>query len=283
MKYLLFLILIPCYTTLQAFTGDSLYYLKMGDTLNLSISPFNEKLIDHYFEKGQTLFSLAQFYGLSVDELKFYNPGLLDGVDIGDRVQIPIPNRAIIRYGSQQISREGSIPIYYHIQKGDTFYGLSNRLFKMPVEELKIRLIPYGDELKIGQKLFVGWISIDGVPEDYRLVRGHPLLRKNRKLQPLYQAQISQGKKQKLLRGAAVWKNEKDKDDSNFFVLFDGAKKGSYVELYSPLRGRRVYAKVLGPIPEGVYDDAVKIITSTITAKLLGAIDGQFYVEIKFF
>ena len=144
-------------------SGDSTGYLIIGDTLNLSISSFNEKLITHSFEKGQTLFSLSKFYGLSVEELKYYNPGLLDGVAIGDLVQIPIPNRAIIRYPDARFDYQQHIPIFYAIQKGDTFYGLSNRIFKMPIEEVQRRLYPTAQELKVGQKLFVGWISINGV------------------------------------------------------------------------------------------------------------------------
>jgi LysM repeat protein len=262
-------------------TGDSTQYLLPTDTLQLTISSFGEKLIFHHFEGGQTLFSLSKFYGLTVEELKYYNPGLLDGVKIGDQVQIPIPNRAIIRYPDATFDYMTHAPIYYTIEKGDTFYGLSNRIFKMPFEEIQRRLLPTGDQLKVGQRLFVGWISVAGVPESHRVVRGHPLFRKNQKLKPLYMGQAN-GRKVKDLAGAAT--SIKDsKNNSSFLVLFDEAPIGSYVEIYYPMRNRRVLAKVVGKIPVSIYEPNIKLVVSPLTTKLLGAKDDDFYVKIFYY
>lgn len=262
-------------------TGDSTHYLLPKDTLSLSISNFGEKLIDHRFEKGQTLFSLSKFYGLTVEELKYYNPGLLDGVQIGDQVQIPIPNRAIIRYPDATFDYMSHVPLYYTIEKGDTYYGLSNRIFKMPVEEIQRRLLPSGDQLKVGQLLFVGWMPVSGVPESYRTVRGHPLFRKNQELKALYINQAN-GKKMKELAGAATW-NKESENDSNFLVLFDEVPVGSFVEVLYPMRNRRVLAKVVGKIPGTIYDSNIKLVVSPLTAKLLGAKDDEFYVKIFYY
>lgn len=262
-------------------TGDSSRYLLPTDTLSLSISSFGEKLIDHYFEKGQTLFSLSKFYGLSVEELKYYNPGLMDGVRIGDRVQIPVPNRAIIRYPDATFDYSSYVPLYYTIEKGDTYYGLSKRIFKMPMEEIQRRLLPPEVELRVGQRFFVGWMSIDGVPESYRLVRGHPLFRKNQELRPLYLEQ-SNGKKTKVVAGAAT-AIKNSKNQSSFLVLFDGAPEGSYVEVFYPMRNRRVLAKVVGKIPGSLYEPNIQLVVSPLTAKLLGAKDDEFYVKIFYY
>jgi LysM repeat protein len=274
----LFLLILPLSSKA---TGDSSRYLLPTDTLSLSISSFGEKLIDHYFEKGQTLFSLSKFYGLSVEELKYYNPGLMDGVRIGDRVQIPVPNRAIIRYPDATFDYSSYVPLYYTIEKGDTYYGLSKRIFKMPMEEIQRRLLPPEVELRVGQRFFVGWMSIDGVPESYRLVRGHPLFRKNQELRPLYLEQ-SNGKKTKVVAGAATTiKNSKNQ--SSFLVLFDGAPEGSYVEVFYPMRNRRVLAKVVGKIPGSLYEPNIQLVVSPLTAKLLGAKDDEFYVKIFYY
>ncbi|MEM6377401.1 MAG: LysM peptidoglycan-binding domain-containing protein [Bacteroidota bacterium] len=259
-------------------SGDSTRYLIIGDTLNLTISSFNEKIITHSFEKGQTLFSLSKFYGLNVEELKYYNPGLLDGVAIGDLVQIPIPNRAIIRYPDARFDYQHHIPLYYTIQKGDTFYGLSKRIFKMPIEEVQRRLYPSAEALKVGQKLFVGWISINGVLESERVVRGHPLLRKNQELRDAYLSTSSKGRPM-ITQGAAAWIKDKS-DSNNFLALFNDAPSGSYIEILYPMRNRRVYAKVVGKIPVTLYESNIKIVVSPLTAKLLGARDDEFFVKI---
>jgi len=262
-------------------TGDSTRYLRPTDTLQLSISNFGEKLIDHYFEKGQTLFSLSQFYGLTVEELKYYNPGLMDGVAIGDKVQIPIPNRAIIRYPDANFDYLTHTPLYYRIEPGDTFYGLSQRIFKLPVEEIQRRLIPNATVLKAGQQLFVGWISTAGVPESSRTVRGHPLFRKNQELLPLYLEQ-GEEKKVKVIAGAATW-NKVSKNQQSSMVLFNAAPEGSYVELLYPLRNRRVIAQVVGKIPPSLYEPNIRLVVSHMAAQLLGAKDDEFYVKIFYY
>lgn len=262
-------------------TGDSTRYLRPTDTLQLSISSFGEKLIDHYFEKGQTLFSLSQFYGLTVEELKYYNPGLMDGVAIGDKVQIPIPNRAIIRYPDANVDYLTHTPLYYQIEPGDTYYGLSQRIFKLPVEEIQRRLIPDGPVLKAGQQLFVGWISTAGVPESSRTVRGHPLFRKNQELRPLYLEQ-AKGQQAKVMAGAATW-NKASKNQQSSLVLFDAAPEGSYVELLYPLRNRRVIAQVVGKIPPSLYEPNIRLVVSPMAAQLLGAKDDEFYIKIFYY
>lgn len=274
----LFFLVLPL--SLKA-TGDSSRYLLPTDTLRLTISSFGEKLIDHYFEKGQTLFSLSKFYGLSVEELKYYNPGLMDGVKIGDRVQIPIPNRAIIRYPDATFDYTSHVPLYYRVEKGDTYYGLSKRIFKMPMEEIQRRLLPPDIELRVGQRFFVGWMSTDGIPESFRLVRGHPLFRKNQELRPLYLGQ-SNRKKTKVIAGAAT-AIKNSKNQSSFLVLFDGVPEGSYVEVFYPMRNRRVLAKVVGEIPGSLYEPNIRLVVSPLTAKLLGAKDDEFYVKIFYY
>jgi hypothetical protein len=51
-------------------TGDSLRYLTPRDTIILSVSANEEKIFEHKIVKGQTIFSLAKFYGLKMDELR---------------------------------------------------------------------------------------------------------------------------------------------------------------------------------------------------------------------
>lgn len=262
-------------------TGDSTRYLLPTDTLRLSISSFGEKLIEHHFEKGQTLFSLSKFYGLTVEELKYYNPGLMDGVQIGDKVEIPIPNRAIIRYPDATFDYTTHVPLYYTIEKGDTFYGLSKRIFKLPIEEIQRRLLPEDEQLSVGQRLFVGWMAVTGVPESYRLVRGHPLFRKNQELRPLYLNQAN-NKELKVVAGAAT-ALQNSQNQSSFLVLFDGVPEGRYVEIFYPMRNRRVLAKVVGKIPASLYEPNIRLVVSPLTAKLLGAKDDEFYVKIFYY
>ena len=77
-------------------TGDSLRYLTPRDTIVLSVSASEEKIFEHKIVKGQTIFSLAKFYGLKMDVLRYLNPSLnFDVVNPNQSIKVVIPNRAI--------------------------------------------------------------------------------------------------------------------------------------------------------------------------------------------
>ena len=110
-------------------TGDSLHYLTLKDTIFLSISPYQEKIFYHYIAPKQTLFSLSKFYGLTIDELYYYNPELKESiVSPGQAIKIPIPNKSIIRFKIKDFDDKKLIPICYIVKKGDTMYNISKRI-----------------------------------------------------------------------------------------------------------------------------------------------------------
>ena len=92
-------------TTNLNITGDSLHYLTTKDTIFLSSDYEGQKIFIHTMEPKQTLYSLSKFYGLSLDELYYYNPANEGGkYGIGSEIKIPIPNRSIIRYKPKDYS-----------------------------------------------------------------------------------------------------------------------------------------------------------------------------------
>jgi len=62
--------------TVITYTGDDTYYLLPKDSIFLNVGILSEKIFQHKLAPGQTLFSLANFYGLTLTELYFYNPEL---------------------------------------------------------------------------------------------------------------------------------------------------------------------------------------------------------------
>jgi len=82
-------------------------------------------------------------------------------------------------------------------------------------------------------------------------------------------------------RGIAIW-NKEGKDQKNAFALHKTAKPNTIIELYNPVVRRKAYAKVIGSLPEDIYEDDVTLIISPKVAKSLGALDSRFTVEMKF-
>jgi len=261
-------------------TGDSLRFLTLQDTVILEISKEGEKVFYHTLEEGQTLFSMARFYGLRLEDIYFYNPHLKNGYKPGNQVKVPIPNKAIRRFRSPTFISNEWVPLMYEVKKGDTFYGISNRHFKLPVDTIYKRNNLYEDPyLKLGQRLHVGWMSIYGIPDSLRAQHSSPLWRKSHQLKKQFVIN-SYNKKKKKEKGAAFWDINKTKANK-LYALHNTAKVGSIIAVTNLMYNRTVYAKVIGRISERTHGADVKVVVSPTVAKMLGAKDPRFYVSVK--
>ncbi len=280
MRLKLLLALLSLYSWAFA-TGDSLNYLTAKDTIFLSVGQFQEKFFEHRIEPKQTLFSLAQFYGLSLQELYFYNPGLSPAtMKVGMPVRIPIPNRAIHRYWTQDMVPGQYAPVFYVVRKGDTLYRISKHYFSVPLEEMMARNGLLDHTLKQNQMLHVGWLSLEGIPDSLRGYAGGALGKRNAAYQKLYQY-TQPDHRERDHQGVAYWPKDL-KTESDLLAMHRRAEVGSIISIYNPMSRRTVYAKVVGRIPDTVYRDDVIVVVSPLTAKLLGAIDPRFFVKVKY-
>lgn len=264
-----------------AFTGDSLHYLTLKDTIFLQANSFQEKIFIHEFEESQTLYSLAKFYGLTVDELLSYNIGLTErNVCVGSKINVPIPNIAILRYKDKQFKPREYIPVFYVVRKGDTIFRIAKILFRMEVEELMVRNGLETQVISVGQLLHVGWMNIKGIPESYRQQPGGVVAKRNVALRNVY-LQESGSRKEYQDQGVAFWKTDEEKE-SDFYALHDFASLNSVIAVTNPMSRRTVFAKVIGRIPVTTYDANVKVVLSPLAAKFLGAKDPRFFVQLKY-
>ena len=277
--FVFFVLCWACLPKLHA-TGDSTQYLVPGDTVFLSIGMLGEKVLVHQMEKKQTLYSLSKFYGLSVEELYYFNAGLKErSVALGELIRVPVPNRAIARYKTADFNPNEYVPVFYTVKKGDTMYRISKHHFRMPMDTIKARLGQEGHDLKPGQLIPVGWMSVHGIPEELREFVGGPLERRNNALRQIYSRESSgSGREQ---RGVACWQTD-SKEDSDLYALHREAKRNSIIEVYNPMTNRNVYVKVIGRIPDTAYGNNVKVVLSPLAAKLLGAKDPRFFVKVKY-
>ncbi len=263
-----------------AVDGDSLHYLLPTDTVETSLHPMGELMMTHRVQPQQTLFSLAQFYGLSLQELYAYNPHISAHYNIGDPIYIPVPLRAVIRRTPPARLAADLAKVYYRVRRGDTVFGLSNRIFNVPADTLMLRNPGMAQGLRNGQLLFIGWMSTEGIPESWRTVRGGPYARMNYGLRMEY-FRSTAGKTVHNNNGAAFWPQDLA-EDSGFFCLHRTAEINSIVEVHNPLTRQTMYLKVSARLPEGVYDRNTLIVVSPLAAKALGALDQRFYVRIKY-
>jgi LysM repeat protein len=254
-----------------------LIMLSHRDTLLLSVTG-GKKFIHHPIKPKQTLFSLAKYYGLGLPELYEHNPALRDDptLHIGNRIKIPMPNRAIKRYKTSGFVVAKHVPIWYVVKDGDNLYQICQRYFDMPVDSIKTRNKLKDNQIKQGQRILMGWMGIEGVPEEWRPVRVYT---KADAMKDRYEEEKKYTKEQ-VEQGICYWqKGSKEKGD--LYALHPTAPIGSTMMVTNPMFNRVIHTKVIGRIPLG-YDKNIAVILSPEAAKSLRAKDERFFVKIKY-
>ena len=99
----------------------------------------------HVVQKGDTLYSIARRYGISVEELKRLNNLVNNTITVGQKLLV-------------NESNDGEI---YIVQRGDTLYSIARR-YGMSVEELKRLNNLVNNVISVGQELLINKTN-DGV------------------------------------------------------------------------------------------------------------------------
>lgn len=79
----------------------------------------------HKVKRGQTLYSIAKAYEVSVNEIAFENPGIFEGLKVGSEIKIPVT----------EINEEKYIK--HLVAKGETIYSICKQ-FKITQEKLEL-------------------------------------------------------------------------------------------------------------------------------------------------
>ena len=127
--------------------------------------------ITYIVKKGDTLYSIATLYGVSINDLKNSNNLSSDILSIGQEIKIP-SGESIITPSEDDIINEDNT---YIVQRGDTLYSIS-RKFNIPINDIKINNNLTSDILKVGEvlKIPTSNISINDI-EIYKVKPGDSL------------------------------------------------------------------------------------------------------------
>ncbi len=136
--------------------------VKAGDKIYLQPKRRNGNEGYHTVAAGETMFSIAQQYGIRLDVLyqkNKMNPGTQPAAGQiiymrSDRTSAPLLYTAPVVNSSAQFINNKKEENYYTVQKGDTLYSISKK-YNLSVTELKSRNNLSTDSLSIGDKLLV--------------------------------------------------------------------------------------------------------------------------------
>ena len=118
---------------------------------------------DYYVvKKGDTLWSIARAYGLTIDKLKSLNNLTSNNLTIGDSLIVKDSS------GNSDSSSSADNNKYYIVKKGDSLYSIA-RSNNMTVDELKSLNNLTSNILSIGQRLIIS--SGSNVPNNVYVVK----------------------------------------------------------------------------------------------------------------
>ena len=155
----------PTYTTYVVQRGDTLYAIANSygvsvdeikrlnnlSSNNLSIGqelliPTDKTITETNYEvytvvSGDTLYSIANRYGISVDDIKRANNLTSNFLSIGQRLQIPLDSTT-------------STNFVYKVKRGDTLYSIANS-FNVAVDDIRALNNLTSNLLLVGQELLI--------------------------------------------------------------------------------------------------------------------------------
>lgn len=251
--------------------------LTSKDTLFLTVSN-GKKFVQHPVKAKQTLFSIAKYYSLSLEDLYEHNPGFRTDPTLhtGSKVKIPIPNLAIKRYKNKKFVNSKNVPIYYVVQEGDNLYQICKRNFDMPVDSVVKRNNLKSNSIRPGQLLLVAWMGTEGVRPEWRPAKQAT---QSGALKARYEQEKTK-RKEVDSQGVCFWQKD-SKEKGDLYALHREATIGTVICVTNPMNGHSVYAKVIGRIP-GSYERNIEVVLSPEAARKIGALDPKFFVKVKF-
>ncbi len=254
--------------------------LDKSDSLTLQLNSEIGLYVIHTVKPYESIYRLVNFFQsdmestLRINDLRAGRP-LIEG----SQIRIPLDSQHIItNFFGRSIFKKYN-KVYVQMDNETTLYRLSKKL-DAKVSTIEGRNDIEANNIPNGAILRVGWFPRSGLydPITTEEMKSDGLETEN------IEEQFDQGRAKGSLkeeRGIAYW-NKSGQNESGFFALHRTADVGSYLEITNPMFGTKVFAKVIGKIPENSYPKEIMTIISFEAAEELRAKDARFFVKIRY-
>jgi len=132
----------------------------LKDTIYIQIDENFGKYAVHKVERKQTLFSLANAYGIDLYDVYDRNPILKSRILMADdQLRMPLVDHHILIDESLKDKSKKYRPVVYITKAKDNLYKVAKQYFNMSFDLLMTRNHLATPNIKINQKLVVGWFD----------------------------------------------------------------------------------------------------------------------------
>ncbi|WP_131536689.1 muramidase family protein [Pedobacter nototheniae] len=246
-------------------------------------------------KQGETIFSIAQQYGITAYQIRTLN-NLPDNtltvgqvLKLSSNIAIEVPKEKAVEVKEKPaekvkevaaVSKEESF--IHTVVHGETIFSIAKK-YNLTAYQIRTANKLNDNSLALGQKLVIPKPpepkSVNDLSKqdqesnpDSTSVRD-PKLRRDPSVYGLNQVEE---------KGTAVWISDTDLDASKMLVLHRTAPIGKVIKITNPMTNRTTYAKVVGKFTENESTKDVIIVTTKAVADSLGALDKRFFCNIMY-
>ncbi|MDB5258703.1 MAG: hypothetical protein JWM14_3398 [Chitinophagaceae bacterium] len=296
--------------------------LKVGQVLRV---PSPEKTTNttkpssstHIVITGETLYSIAKKYNVSVDEMKKLNPDAANGLSIGDELLIPgKPVEQTLKRGDTPVSTTITTPssTSHTVASGETLYSIS-RKYNVSVDDLKSWNPETSSGLRVGQVLKLTPIVVKGDTQPVVEKQKPPVIVVDEvKKDPVIEtkkdpAQVTtppdtvltkeQEQEKRYLDSMAnirVQPNGEFKkvtetgfaeiidggDTDKYLALHKTAPVGTIIQVINEGNNQRIFVRVIGKLPVNGLNDRVVLKISKKAFERLAGVDKKIPVTLSY-
>ncbi|WP_316805644.1 LysM peptidoglycan-binding domain-containing protein [Pedobacter nototheniae] len=248
-------------------------------------------------KQGETIFSIAQQYGITAYQIRTLN-NLPDNTlatgqvlklssNVVVDVQPPKEKAAEVKEKAvekvkETVSASKEESFIHTVVQGETIFSIAKK-YNLTAYQIRTANKLNDNSLGLGQKLVIPKPpepkSVNDLSKqdqevnpDSTSVRD-PKLRRDPSVYGLNQVEE---------KGTAVWISDADLDASKMLVLHRTAPIGKVIKITNPMTNRTTYAKVVGKFTENESTKDVIIVTTKAVADSLGALDKRFFCNIMY-
>lgn len=239
----------------------------------------------HKVASGETLYSIAKKYDLSVQELKNFNPGLeVNNLQVGQELKVKkgsvaaTPVKTEVR--SQEPARGTKASAKQHqVVAKETLYSISKR-YKVSIDALKKANPDLAGGLKVGQVL-----TIPSEQTAKAEVKEEKEVKTIKADQPA-KSQVADPKSSsaydKVEESGFAEVIEGNTGTPKFLALHKTAPIGTIIHVTNEANGQKVFVRVIGKLPDTGVNDRLIIKLSQKAYERLEAVNKRFPVELTY-
>ena len=255
--------------------------IKIGQFLEIPYGEFEIAGLAHEVGAGESLYSIAKKYGVSISDLRRWNRLKSNDLSIGQELIIEeqeSDEEPLVADATKVIKEDSALAIYEHfVQSGESLQMIADR-FERKIDSLVILNELSSHDLKIGQRLLLPFAPTEEVTARASKVNDYVSSPYGSKIRSK-----SEGGVTEIFEEGIIKRIETTAETNKYLALHRSKRIGSIIEVKNLMNNLTIYVRVVGKLPDTGINKNVMIRVTEIAYNQLRIVDNQGLVEINYF